>query len=67
MPLRFKLQLVVVAQDGHKTTQELAVLDKEHEPVEQLGLTLTEAKHLLRELQREILTRRPSTSSIGST
>ena len=55
MPLRFKLQLVAVADDGSETSEDIVVLDKEHERLEQLGLTLAEGKELLREVQRRVL------------
>ena len=48
MALRFKLQLVVVADDDQPVcVDDLVVLDKDHERLEQLGLTLAEAKALL--------------------
>jgi len=31
MPLRFKLQFVAVADDGSETTEDIGVLDKDHE------------------------------------
>jgi hypothetical protein len=56
MALRFKLQLVVVADDDQQASvDELVVLDKECERPEQLGLTLHEAKNLLLAVQRLIL------------
>ena len=55
MSLRFKLQLVAVADDGSETSEEVVVLDKEHERLAQLGLTLAEGKQLLREVQRRVL------------
>ena len=61
MPLRFKLQLVVVADDGVTATEDLIFLDKEHERLEQLGLTLAEGKQLLREVQRRVLERQVKT------
>ena len=57
MALRFKLQLVVVADDEQVSVDDLVVLNKDYERLEQLGLTLAEAKTLLLELQRQILTR----------
>jgi hypothetical protein len=57
MPLRFKLQFVAVADDGSETTEDVFVLDKDHERLEQLGLTLAEGKQLLREVQRRVLER----------
>jgi hypothetical protein len=61
MALRFKLQLVVVTDDGEQVSvDELVVLNKDHERLEQLGLTLAEAKALLLEVQRQVLTRQPT-------
>ncbi len=57
MSLRFKLQLVAVADDGSETTEDVVILDKDHEGLEQLGLTLAEGKQLLREVQRRVLER----------
>jgi len=57
MPLRFKLQFVAVADDGSETTEDVVILDKEHEYLGQLGLTLAEGKQLLREVQRRVLER----------
>jgi hypothetical protein len=57
MPLRFKLQFVVVADHGSETTEDVVVLDKDHERLDQLGLTLAEGKQLLREVQRRVLER----------
>jgi hypothetical protein len=47
----------MIAEDGEETSHELVVLDEEHEPIAQLGLSLAEAKLLLRELQRQVLER----------
>jgi EAL domain-containing protein (putative c-di-GMP-specific phosphodiesterase class I) len=57
MALRFKLQPVVVTGDGEQVSVDDLVLNKDHERLEQLGLTLAEAKALLLELQRQVLTR----------
>ena len=57
MALRFNVQPVMIAEDGEETSHELVVLDEEHEPIAQLGLSLAEAKLLLRELQRQVLER----------
>ena len=58
MALRFKLQLVVVTDDEQQVcADEIVPLNKEHERVEQLGLSLAEAKTLLLEVQHRILTR----------
>ncbi|MGH2353351.1 MAG: ISKra4 family transposase, partial [Chloroflexota bacterium] len=61
MSLQFKLQLVVVAEDGAETTEELLALAKDHERLEHLGLTLAEGKQLLREVQRRVLERQVQT------
>lgn len=58
MALRFKLQLVVLADNDEQVcVDEVVVLNKDHERLEHLGLTLAEAKALLLELQRQVLTR----------
>jgi hypothetical protein len=58
MALRFKLQLVVITDDDQQVpVDELVVLGKDHERLEQVGLTLAEAKALLLEVQRRIVTR----------
>lgn len=58
MALRFKLQLVVIADDDQQVSvDELVVLAKEHERLEHLGLSLAEVKALLLEVQRQILGR----------
>ena len=58
MALQFKLQLVVVTDDDEQVSvDELVVLKKDCEQLEQLGLTLAEAKTLLLEVQRQVLTR----------
>jgi hypothetical protein len=46
MPLRFKVQFVAIADDGSETTEDVVVLDKDHDSLEQLGLTLAEGKQL---------------------
>ncbi len=54
--MQFKLQLV--AQAGHGQADDvidIAVFDKACERVEQLGLTLAEAKELLQATQRALL------------
>jgi hypothetical protein len=58
MALRFKLQLVVVTDDDQQVSvDELVVFDKGSERLEQLGLTLAEAKALLLAVQRQVLDR----------
>jgi hypothetical protein len=55
MSVQYKVQLVVVAADGSESTEDLIVLNKQHERLEQLGLTLAEGKQLLREVQQRVL------------
>jgi hypothetical protein len=55
MPVELKVQLVSVAEDGSESTEDLLVLTKEHERLEQLGLTLAEGKQLLRAVQRRVV------------
>jgi hypothetical protein len=58
MALQCKLQLVAIADDGEQVSiNDLVVLNKEHERLEQVGLTLAEAKALLLEVQHRIVTR----------
>lgn len=48
--VQFKLQLIVI--DGDKSdVREIATLDKKTDRIEDVGLTLTESKDVLRELQ----------------
>jgi hypothetical protein len=57
MTVRIKLQLVVIADDEEVCVDDVVVLDKQHERLEHLGLSLAEAKTILLELQRQVLTR----------
>jgi hypothetical protein len=55
MTVHLKIQLVSVTEDGSETTEDLLVLTKKYERLEQLGLTLAESKQLLREVQRRVV------------
>jgi hypothetical protein len=57
MSLCFKLQLVVMGDDKEECIEDVVVLNKPHERIEHLGLSLGEAKTLLLELQRQIVIR----------
>jgi hypothetical protein len=58
MSLRLKLQLVVVADDDEQVSvDELVVLTKDYEQLEHVGLSLAEAKALLLEVQRQVVSR----------
>src|SRR5713101_1871839 len=57
-PMKFTVQLVTcTAERQEETRQEVAVLEKDCQRVEQLGLTLVEAKRLLKQLQRYLVER----------
>jgi hypothetical protein len=55
MPLGFKLQLVVVAGDDDECIEDVVVMEKQHERLEHISLSLAEAKTLLLQLQRQIV------------
>src|SRR5499433_1580584 len=54
--MRVKLQLVMCSDEGQEeTVTDVITLDKNHRRIEHLGLTLAEAKQLLRTFQRHLL------------
>jgi hypothetical protein len=54
--MRLKVQLVICADDdGSDTIHDVAVLEKDCQRIEQLGLTLAEAKQLLTQLQQHVV------------
>jgi hypothetical protein len=54
--MRVKLQLVVCNDKGdEETVTDVIILNKNHQRIEHLGLTLAESKHLLSTLQRHLL------------
>src|SRR5215510_10510255 len=54
--MRLKVQLVICADDERTDTiHEVAVLEKDCQRLEQLGLTLAEAKQLLNQLQQHVV------------
>ena len=54
--MRVKVQLVICGDDERTdTSHEVAVLEKDCQQVEQLGLTLGEAKRLLTQLQQHVV------------
>ena len=54
--MRVKLQLVSCHDDGHEeTVTDVITLNKNHQRIEHLGLTLAESKQLLSTLQRHLL------------
>src|SRR5690554_1122338 len=54
--MKFKVQLVIAADDGQEAVEEIALLDKSEVQLEDLGLTLNESKDILRSLQQRIVT-----------
>src|SRR5712691_11370184 len=54
--MKFTVQLVASTDDGQEeAVLEVAVLEKEYQRVEHLGLTLAEAKQLLTQLQQQVV------------
>jgi hypothetical protein len=54
--MKVRVQLVVCAEEGQaETACEVAVLEKDYQHIEQLGLTLAEAKPLLKQLQQHVV------------
>ena len=54
--MRVKLQLVLCNDQGdEETVTDIITLNKNHQRIEHLGLTLAESKHLLSTLQRHLL------------
>src|SRR5947209_15772224 len=54
--MRVKVQLVIGADDGGpETIHDVAMLEKDCQRIEQLGLTLAEAKQLLTQLQQHMV------------
>jgi hypothetical protein len=54
--MKIKVQLVVCAEDGgEEQVQEIAVVEKPHQRIEHLGLTLAEAKFILKTLQQQLV------------
>ncbi len=59
--MRVKVQLVICADaDGTDTIHDVAVLEKDCRRIEQLGLTLAEAKQLLSQLQQHVVAHQAS-------
>jgi len=67
MPVQFKVQLVSVAEDGSESTEDLLVVTKQHERLEQLGLSLAEGKQLLREVQGRVVRQQATAFLVGQT
>src|SRR6266568_2790183 len=60
--MRLKLQLVMCNDQGdEETVTDVLTLNKHHQRIEHLGLTLAESKHLLSTLQRHLLQQQVTT------
>ena len=60
--MRVKLQLVLCTDDGcEETVTDVITLQKDHQRIEHLGLTLAEAKQLLTTIQQRVLTQQVET------
>src|SRR2546428_165203 len=60
--MRVKLQLVMCNDTGdEETVTDVIILNKNHQRIEHLGLTLAESKHLLSTLQRHLLQQQVTT------
>ena len=54
--MRVKLQLVICDDDGQEeTVTDIVTMKKDHRRLEHLGLTLAEAKQLLKIIQQRVL------------
>jgi alkyl sulfatase BDS1-like metallo-beta-lactamase superfamily hydrolase len=54
--MKIKVQLVMCAEDGcEEQVQDIAVVEKPHQRIEHLGLTLAEAKAVLKRLQQHLV------------
>jgi hypothetical protein len=59
--MTFKVPLMVCPEDGQaETIQEIAIVEKDCQRIEQIGLSLAEAKALLHAVQQSIVERQTS-------
>lgn len=55
--MNFKIQLTIInPENGVETTEEITLLDKQNDQIEDIGLTLFESKSILKSLQEIIVT-----------
>ena len=60
--MRVKLQLVICHDEGQEeTVTDVITLNKNHQRIEHLGLTMAESKQLLSTLQRHLLQQQVNT------
>jgi hypothetical protein len=56
--MHIKIQLIVLSDDDQEQTlEEVVTLEKEFEHLEQIGLTLTESKNILKQIQQTVIER----------
>ena len=56
--MHIKIQLIVLSDDDQEQTlEEVITLEKEFEHLEQIGLTLTESKNILKQIQQTVIER----------
>ena len=53
--MKIEIRLRIDAGDGGPCDEELVVLDKPHDQLEQVGLSLAEAKELLGRVQERVV------------
>ena len=65
--MRVKLQLVMCNDQGdEETVTDIITLNKNHQRIEHLGLTLAESKHLLGTLQQHLLQQQVTTLALST-
>ena len=56
--MKFKVPLIMCPEDGQaETIQEIAIVEKDCQRIEQIGLSLAEAKALLQAVQQSVMER----------
>ena len=58
--MQFKIQVVVDDKHGETITEELITLDKSSDGEELVGLSLSESKRVLKQLQKTIVSQQAS-------
>jgi hypothetical protein len=62
----FKLQVMVITEDGHQETCEITSVERRDLKPETLGLTLAESKAILKGIQQIVVERQASTCLASS-
>ena len=54
--MKFKIQLTIInSDDGKETSEDIILLDKQNERLEDIGMSLQESKNILKVLQEKIV------------